>query len=93
MIVYSTEAEIEKGALICLIGCSTLKPNDLVLPNEVLLPFHRDGRCGTKLRERTVAVCDWRLLLPPSEIIQVGGFVSTELRNEIFKLAQSIAES
>lgn len=57
------------------------------LSEEVRLPSDPEGLSVTKLRQDTVAVCDWTATFPVSQIQETGGLVPTSLLREICEKA------
>jgi hypothetical protein len=56
------------------------------LPNEcVLLPWHPEGKVKTKLKRKTVAVCNWMVKLGVAEVREIGGFVPPEIMKAILE--------
>jgi mRNA-degrading endonuclease toxin of MazEF toxin-antitoxin module len=86
MIVTTRRRDIVRTSQVFAVVCSTDFAEPLG-PNEVRLPFAPDGRCVTKLREDTVAVCDWTTPYPVDRIQRTGGLVPTHLLKEICKKA------
>lgn len=46
--------------------------------NCVPLPWQPEGHPATGLRRRSAAVCNWPVVLRPSEIDQIAGYVPTK---------------
>ena len=86
MIVATRRVDIIRSGLVFAVVCSTDFAEPL-LPEEVRLPFEAEGRCVTKLRKDTVAVCDWTVTLPTDSIEETGGLVPAYLLREIFEKA------
>ncbi len=86
MIVATRRVDLMRTGQVVVVVCSTAFAEPL-LPEEVRLPFEPDGRCVTKLRQDTVAVCDWVATLPVAEIRETGELVPADLLREIFAKA------
>ena len=71
-------SDILRGSPIVAVVCST-KFSDPLLPFEIPLPSDPDGRCGTGLRDETVAVCNWIIELNQGSTRETGGIVGLEL--------------
>ena len=84
MVVTSTWPEIRESKLVAVICCST---NFYKPPREIEVPlgFKSDGRCVTKLREPTAAICDWKATIELADLgpNDAAGRVDTDLFREI----------
>jgi len=88
MIVCSPVKDINAGKPIVFVVCSTIKEGQIILPDEVELPSDPEGKCVTRLKEPTVAVCNWVVTLNQRNILSTeGGMVPTALRNTIHHIA------
>jgi hypothetical protein len=57
------------------------------LPDDhVRLPWHRDGKVRTQLRQPTVAVCSWACQIMETDILQYGGIVPPNVVREIIEI-------
>ena len=83
MIVATRRVDIATTGMVFAVVCSTQFGEPLG-PEEVRLPSEPNGRCVTGFREDTVAVCDWTVNLPVSEVRETGGLVPASLIREIF---------
>jgi hypothetical protein len=86
MIVATRRVDILWTGTLIAVVCSTDFSEPLV-PNEVRLPSHPEGRCVTQLRQDTVAVCDWTAEFVASEVHETGGLVPAHLLREICQRA------
>ena len=86
MIVATRRVDILRTGVVVAVVCSTDFTEPLT-PEEARLPFEPEGRCVTKLRRDTVAVCDWIVTLPADSIEETGGLVPSDLLREIFARA------
>jgi hypothetical protein len=82
MIVTSRRADITRTGQVFAVVCST-DFEEPIGSDEVRLPFDREGRCITQLREDTVAVCNWTAPFPVANIRKTGGLVPTHLLRAI----------
>jgi mRNA-degrading endonuclease toxin of MazEF toxin-antitoxin module len=82
MIVVSRRTDLLRTGQVFAVVCSTTF-REPIEPDEVRLPFAADGRCVTRLREDTVAVCSWTTPFAAADIAETGGLVPTELPREI----------
>ncbi len=82
MVVTTRRIDIVRGKPIVAVVCSThfREPPE---PNEILIPSDPEGAVVTRLREKTVAVCDWLVTLQSDEIKETGGMVHSALLREI----------
>jgi len=87
MIVVSSGTEIAREGFVRAIVCSTLFTTTSLQPNEIRLPYQDQGRCVTRLKDPTVAVCDWTVRLPIDDVPSPLGCVPTEVLREIFEKA------
>jgi mRNA-degrading endonuclease toxin of MazEF toxin-antitoxin module len=87
MIVVSRRVDILRTGQVVAVVCSTSFQEPLKADVEVRLPSDPAGHCGTRLREDTVAVCDWTVELPASAIGETGGLVPISTLREICRLA------
>jgi hypothetical protein len=85
-IIATRRVDILKGSPIAAIGCSTRFAEPLG-PTEILLPSDPEGHSGTRLREPTVAVCDWIEEFPAGTPFVTGGMVPGALLRTIFEAA------
>ena len=86
MIIATRRADILRTGSVFAVVCSTSFGEPLE-PVEVRLPSDPEGRCIARLRENTVAVCDWTTEFPAAEIRETGGLVPAHLLREICRLA------
>ena len=86
MIVTTRRADIIRTRQVFAVVCST-DFREPVGPDEVRLPFDPQGRCITKLKQDTVAVCIWTTPLPVEQIRMTSGLVPTALLREICEKA------
>ena len=86
MIVTSRRADIIRTGEVFAVVCSTdfYEPLRAV---EVRLPSDPEGRSVTRLKQETVAVCDWTTSFPVDHIRQTAGLVPTALLREICERA------
>lgn len=87
MIVASRRTDIMRTGQFLAVVCSTSFHEPLVEGVEVRLPSDPEGKCCTRLKEDTVAVCDWIVSLDEDEISETGGLVPIALLREICRLA------
>ncbi len=85
-IVASRRTEILRTGSLIAVVCST-RFGDPLEPMEVRLPADPEGRSITRLREDTVAVCDWTTEFAASDIRETGGLVPAPLLREICRLS------
>jgi len=83
MIVATRRTELIRTGQFLAVVCSTDVNADGLHPSEVELPSHAEGRCSTRLRRRTVAVCDWTTTLAVEDVRDTGGVVPATLLREI----------
>ena len=84
MMIASPVKDINSGKPLVVVVCSTIKEGQIRLPDEIEPPSDPEGKCVTRLKERTVAVCNWVDSLSPKKILSTdGGIVPTALRNTI----------
>lgn len=88
MIVTTPRMEIARTRKIFAVVCSTQFADPIDPELEVELPFREDGKGCTKLREQTVAVCDWTVVFDLADIKETAGLVSGHILKEICRLAQ-----
>ena len=86
LIIATPRTQIVRGARIVAIGCSTVIPDPLP-PAAIRLPSEPEGRCVTRLKGDTVAVCDWLEEFPPGTTFETGGMVPGHLLRTIFAQA------
>ncbi len=86
MIAVSSDADIRQNKATVAVVCSTDFDKPLE-PFEVQLPFSPDGRCRTKLRKPTVAVCDWTTVFRVDDIEEYGGWLEQSVVLEILAKA------
>jgi mRNA-degrading endonuclease toxin of MazEF toxin-antitoxin module len=86
MVVTSRRADLIRTDQVFAVVCSTDFREPLE-PDEVRLPSNPEGRCVTRLREDTVAVCNWTTPIPVDQIQRTGGLVPTTLLREICRKA------
>lgn len=86
MIVATRRVDILRTGSLFAVVCST-SFGDPLEPTEVRLPSDPDGRCITRLRQDTVAVCDWTMEFEVEGIRETGGLVPAPLLREICRLA------
>src|SRR4051812_12076416 len=82
MIIMSRQPDIKRTRQVFAVVCSTTF-KEPIEPSEVRLPFDPEGRGLTRLREDTVAVCDWTTLFPVDLIQRTGGRVPIDLLRQI----------
>jgi mRNA-degrading endonuclease toxin of MazEF toxin-antitoxin module len=72
LIVISGNPELSQSdAVICVAITSGI--NDPPLQDEVVLPWHPEGRCRTKLKTRCGAKCSWIREVRKSAVLEVKG--------------------
>ena len=67
MMIASPVKDINSGKPLVMVVCSTIKEDQILLPDEIELPSDAEGKCVTRLKERTVAVCNWVIKLNPEK--------------------------
>lgn len=82
MIVVNRGSDINRDRRVVAVVCSTDFVEPLG-PGEVLLPSDPDGRVRTRLKSRTVAVCDWIVAFEADAIIPDEGTVAGALLQAI----------
>ncbi len=86
MVAVNSRTDIVRTGVVAAIVCSTSFARPL-LADEVELPSDPEGRSITRLREATVAVCNWRAEIPHASIDQIGGIIPTASLREICRKA------
>src|SRR5437764_831477 len=79
MIVATRRTDILRTGKVLAVVCSTDFKEPLIPDLEVRLPSHPEGKCSTRLREDTVAVCDWTAVFAAETIKETGGLVPIDL--------------
>jgi hypothetical protein len=86
MIVASRRVDIVRtGQVFAVVRSTDIR--EPIGPDEVRLPSDPEGRGVTKLRQDTVAVCNWTTPFPVDQIARTGGLVPTALLREICEKA------
>ena len=81
MIIASPVKDVNSGKPLVIVVCSTIKEGQSYLPRRNELPSDAEGKCVTRLKERTVAVCNWVIKLNPKKISHCDrGIVPTARR-------------
>jgi hypothetical protein len=86
MIVASRRMDVARRPVLFSVVCSATF-TEPIQDDEVRLPFSYDGQCPTKLTEDTVAVCNWKEVIPVSEVDRWGGIVPKALLWEVLEKA------
>ena len=86
MVVLSRRTDINRTGQVFAVVCST-KFHDPPAPAEVTLPSRPDGMTATRLREPTVAVCDWTTPFAAADIAETAGVVPSSILREICRRA------
>lgn len=90
MIVISDPVDIASTGQVRVVVCSTKisKPKRDV---DVELPWAADGKSLTRLRERTIAVCDWIDCIPVAGIMpdDYAGILKRAKLEEVLSHAKS----
>jgi len=74
VILVTPTPEIAAGEPIVAIAVSTTFTEPLS-PDQIELPWERNGRCITGLSKRSVAVCTWLMKIRASDIREIRGCV------------------
>ncbi|MBI5762620.1 MAG: type II toxin-antitoxin system PemK/MazF family toxin [Planctomycetes bacterium] len=84
LVIITADSEILLDSPIVGVAVSTLIPES-VPGSYVELPWYRGGHPATGLARRCAAVCDWLVILRPSEIREIRGYVPTKYLLEILE--------
>lgn len=84
-VIVTPTDQIEPGQPVLVVAATTKFPEPLP-PDHVLLPWQREGKVRTQLREPTAAVCTWLLEILETEIHKYAGVVPPKQMIEIMKI-------
>jgi len=96
VVITTSDAEITAETELAGIVCSHTSANVEPRPADyVEIPHHPAGRCRTKLRKPTVAVCRWPVKLKKEEIAGLaaddfGGVVNPNLLEKVIKTTAAL---
>lgn len=94
VVVTTADADIDASSELTAIACSHSAANqDPRPPDYVAIPYHPDGRCKSKLKKPTVAICRWVVQLQKSDLVvlperYVGGVVPATCLEQINDAAE-----
>lgn len=86
MIIMNRSVDIRRTREVIAVVCTTSFALPIE-PDEVRLPFDPEGRCVTRLKQDTVAVCNWTTTYPADQIQETTGVVPGNLLREICEKA------
>jgi mRNA-degrading endonuclease toxin of MazEF toxin-antitoxin module len=67
---------MDEGAAEAVVVCLSTSETSPAPEHCVELPWAPNGSCPTRLKQRTVAVCNWLRVMPFVDLRYTGGFVS-----------------
>jgi hypothetical protein len=79
MIVATRRTELVRTGQFLAVVCSTDFDEANPCDSEIELPSHPEGRCATRLRKRTVAICDWTTILDVKDVKETAGLVPSHI--------------
>jgi mRNA-degrading endonuclease toxin of MazEF toxin-antitoxin module len=84
LVILSSTEQIERGEPVMALAVTTTfadpPPDD-----HVPLPWHPQGRAGTKLRKRSAAVLSWIVEIDPEDVVEFYGEVPPRLMIQILE--------
>ncbi len=83
-VVVTPTAEIVAGQPFVVVTATT-KFTQPLPTDQIQLPWHREGKVRTQLRQPTVAVCSWVAEILETDIQKYGGIVPPKVMIEILK--------
>lgn len=84
-VVVTPTTEIVAGEPIDVVTATT-KFSTPLPDDQVHLPWQREGKVRTQLRQPTVAVCSWACEILESDVLQYGGVVPPNVMLAIIKI-------
>lgn len=84
-VIVTRTSEIVASKPFEVVSAST-KFSEPLPDDQVHLPWHRDGKVRTQLRQPTVAVCSWACEILETDILQYGGVVPPKVMLEIIDI-------
>ena len=86
VIVTPTE-KIVSGKFFAVVA-GTTKFTEPLPADQIHLPWQREGKVRTQLRQPTVAVCSWVGKILEADVLQYGGVVPPKVMIEILKIVE-----
>ena len=84
-VVITPTGEIVVGVPFQIVAATT-KFTEPLPDDQVHLPWQRDGKVRTQLRQPTVVVCSWACEILESDVLQYGGIVPPNVLLEIIRI-------
>ncbi len=84
-VVVTPTDEIVAGEPFQIVTATT-KFTEPLPDDQVHLPWQREGKVRTQLRQPTVAVCSWACEILESDVLQYGGIVPPNVLLEIIRI-------
>ena len=86
-VVVTATDEIIPGKPFVVVTATT-KFTEPLPADQSHLPWHRDGKVRTQLRQATVAVCSWVGKILDTDVLQFGGVVPPKIMAQILKIVK-----
>jgi mRNA-degrading endonuclease toxin of MazEF toxin-antitoxin module len=84
-VVITPTAEIVAGEPFQVVSATT-KFTEPLPADQIHLPWHRDGKVRTQLRQPTVVVCGWACEIVETDVLRYGGIVPPNVMFEIIQI-------